>query len=207
MRPRSPPAPRARRRGPRQGRSRTARCRRTRSSLPSPRAAASIASVGPDGHALVAPGPVDDVRPDADRRDAVLVPEHARRALVGELVDAVERRRSGAAGFRSGRGVGCVVDGSRARVRETGDPLQPGLDGLEDHDRPEDVHVCASHRVRAAERHLERREMDDPRDLVLVERAADRASVGDVAATRASRGRARRRRGRARSRASSSPRS
>ena len=46
---------------------------------------------------------------------------------------------------------------------------------------PCDVHARAALGIGAAERHLQRREVDDVRDLVLVERAADRGAVRDVA--------------------------
>ena len=52
-------------------------------------------------------------------------------------------------------------------------PARP-FDGLEQVDRPDDVDERAERRIRAAERDLERGEVDDVRDPVLVERPLDR---------------------------------
>ncbi len=56
----------------------------------------------------------------------------------------------------------------------------PRLQRLEDDDGPEDVDPCPECGVGAAERDLERRQVHDGRDVVLVERPAERGSVGDV---------------------------
>ena len=91
--------------------------------VPSPRAAAAIASDGPRGQALVAAGPVDDVRPDPDRGDALVVPEDPRRPLVRELVHAVERRGRRPARLRRGGGIAtrCTrPSSSRRRGRRSG---------------------------------------------------------------------------------------
>ena len=86
-----------------------------------------------------------------------------------------------AAGLRRGGGVGRVVDGGRARVRDARDPVEPARDGVEDVDGAGHVDVHPERRVGADERHLQRGEVDDARDLVLVERALDRGEIGDVA--------------------------
>ena len=83
--------------------------------------------------------------------------------------------------LRRGRRIGRVVDRRRARVRDAGDAVEPARDGVEHVDRAGDVDVHAERRVGADERHLERGEVDDARDLVLVERPLDGREVGDVA--------------------------
>ncbi len=58
----------------------------------------------------------------------------------------------------------------------------PSLADLLEHDhRAHHVHLGAQHRVGTAERHLERREVDDVGDAVRVEGAPERITVGDVA--------------------------
>ena len=73
---------------------------------------------GRRGDPLVAPQPVDHVRPQPDRRDPVVAPEDARVALVRALVDAVVRVGEpvpGAAALRP-------VDGRRRRRTRAGAP-------------------------------------------------------------------------------------
>ena len=149
------------------------------------------------GHALVAPGAVDDVRPQPDRRHA--------RARRGRRAQRPRRRasrrrtglRAASRRLRRGGGVGRVVDGGRARVGDVGDAVEPARDGVEDVDGAGDVDVHPERRVRADERHLQRGEVDDAGDLVLVERALDGGEVGDVALHERDRS-TRRRRARAR---------
>ena len=93
---------------------------------------------------------------------------------------------------------------SRRRARE---PVAARLQRLEDDDGPEDVDPRAECRVGAAERNLERRQVDHRRDVVLVERPAERVSVGDVSLDQRHALALVVRRGRCRSRESSLPRS
>ena len=134
----------------------------------------------PGGEALVTAWPVHDVGADPDRGDVAVDPVHARRSLVRELEHPVEGRRRRAARLGSGGGIGGVVDGRRAGVREAADPAESRLHRLEDDDRPVHVHAGTALRVGAAERHLQRRKVHDMRDAVLVERAPQRRAIGDV---------------------------
>ena len=90
---------------------------------------------------------------------------------VGVLLESTGRRVDVAS--RVGRH-GAGVDDRRA-----GEPS--AANGFEDVDRPEDVDRGTERRVGAAERDLERREMDDVRDPVLVEGAFDSREIGDIA--------------------------
>ena len=123
------------------------------------------------GDALVAADAVDGVRPQADARDTVLGPVDPGGRLVGALVDAVDR--PGMAGHRRRRVLlGRVERGDRRGVDDRGHPVGASLDRLEDVDRAEHVDARPERRVGAAERHLERGEVDHVRDLALVERRA-----------------------------------
>ena len=62
------------------------------------------------------------------------------------------------------------------------------LDRLEHVDGPDDVDRAPERRVGPAERHLERGEVDDVRDPLLVERPLERRQVGDVAGDELDRG-------------------
>ena len=59
---------------------------------------------------------------------------------------------------------------------------EPLPHGFEHVDRTDNIDARAEHRVGAAEGDLERGEVDDARDRVLVERAPEGVEVGDVAA-------------------------
>ena len=112
-------------------------------------------------------------RPGA--RDAVLGEVDGGGRLVRALVDAVDRAR--VPGHRPVR----VERGDRATRTTIGARLRPRLRRLEDVDRAEHVDARAERRVGAAERHLQRGEVDHVRDAVLVDRALERGEVGDVA--------------------------
>ena len=73
-----------------------------------PRTAAAIATVGLARHPLVAARAVDRHRPQADARDAGVVPVDPGVALVRQLVDAV---------VVAGMGVGVLLEPARDRVR------------------------------------------------------------------------------------------
>ncbi len=88
-------------------------------------------------------------------------------------------------GSGAGDGSDGAVDRGRARVGQAGDPIEPLRDGLEDVDRARDVDPHPERRVRTHERHLERREVHDTGDGVLVERPLERLELGDVALARA----------------------
>ena len=133
------------------------------------------------GDPLVAAGAVHDERPEGDRRDAVVGPVDPGRPLVRELVDAVVRQRPRAARLRGGRRVVGGEDGGRARIDHAGDPVEASLHGLEHVDGADDVDARAERRVCAAERHLQRGEVDHARDPVVVEHPLERVEVGDVA--------------------------
>ena len=136
-------------------------------------------------HALVAAGPVDGHRSEADAGDAVVEGVDAGRALVGPLVDAVVGGRVTLRGFlepvRLGVRVGRRKRPDRARVDERRHRPARTLDGLEQVDRADDVDERAERRIRARERDLEGGEVDHVRDPVLVERPLDGRQVGDVA--------------------------
>ena len=137
------------------------------------------------GHALVATGAIDGHRAEADARDARVGPVDAGRALVGELVHAVVVARVGVGVLLEPTGhrihVGRRVHADRAGVDDGRHARPPALDGLEDVDGAGHVDLRPERRIGAAERHLQRREVDDVRDAVLVERSLDRPEVGDVA--------------------------
>ena len=79
-------------------------------------------------------------------------------------------------------GVGGVEHADRAGVDDLADAVPASLHRLEDVDGADDVDERAERWIRTRERDLERREMDDVRDVVLVERGADGGELGDVAA-------------------------
>ena len=132
-------------------------------------------------HALIAAEAVDGVGPQADARDPVVGPVDAGRLLVGALEDAVERGR-GAALLVLVAGLGRVVGRDRRGVGERAGERPERAHGLEDDDRPDHVDARAERRVRAHERHLQRREVDHVRDPALLHRARELGQVGHVAA-------------------------
>ena len=106
----------------------------------------------------------------------------AGKPFVGELGDAVQRRRTGSARLGCRVRVSGVVDGGGACVDDCRDPLPSTGDGLEHVRRALDVHPHSETRARADEGHLQRGQMHDPGDRVLVERRLDRVEVGDITA-------------------------
>ena len=147
----------------------------------SPRAAASIATRGARRHSLVAARPVDDVGPQPDRRHAAARPGRPGPSLRRR---ASRRRTASPAGYRrtpARGGVVSGVDGGRARVRDVRDPPEPPRDGVEDVDRARDVDLHPERRVGADGRDLQRGEVDDAGDLVLVEDGLELREIGDVA--------------------------
>src|SRR2546422_4531883 len=107
------------------------------------------------GDAEVAPGPVDREGAKAHRGQPVLLPVDPRGLLVGDLVDAVVRRREpGRVVFdRAGRGEGgCAGDGGGGGVDDTLHPPLAGSRRLEDVCSTDDVDQGAPRRVLAAER-------------------------------------------------------
>src|SRR2546425_8263474 len=96
---------------------------------------------------------VDDARPDADAVNAPVLRIDLGDLLVAILVRAVERVH-GAVAF-----VHRPVGRDRARIGEPLDP-QPAS-RLENIHRADDVHLGSRDRVGLAERHLQRREVDD----------------------------------------------
>ena len=68
-----------------------------------------------------------------------------------------------------------------ARVYDRGHPLATTLDGLEHVDGPRDIDLGTERRVGTTEGHLQRGEVDDVRDAVVVEGALDGREIGDVA--------------------------
>jgi hypothetical protein len=73
-----------------------------------------------------------------------------------------------------------LVGRDRGGVEEWCHPRASASDRLEHVDRPDHVDAGAERRIVAAERHLERGEMDDVCDLLLVERELEQVEVGDV---------------------------
>src|SRR5439155_1237905 len=136
------------------------------------------------GDAEVAPGPVDGEGAKAHRGQPVLRPVDPRGLLVGDLVDAVVRRReSGRVVFdRAGRvEVGRAEDGGGGGVDDTLHPNLAGSRRLEDVCSTDDVDQGAPRRVLAAERDLPGREMDDAADRVVAHDADQGVAVRDVA--------------------------
>ena len=113
------------------------------------------------------------------------MPVDPRVALVRLLVDAVVVGRMGMRGggqaTRDRIGVLGGVDRDRTGVHDGRHPIGAASGGLEDVDRADDVDECSPRRVGTAEGDLERRQMDEVRDLVPVDGAFDGAQVGDVA--------------------------
>ncbi len=125
------------------------------------------------GHPLVAADPVDGMRAQADARHAVLGEVHAGALLVGALEHAVERAR---------RGRVAPVRRERGDRRGVDDRPEPALLRCLEHvHRPDDVHPGAEQRVGSHERNLERREVDDPPDVVPGDRRAEGRRIRDVA--------------------------
>jgi hypothetical protein len=137
------------------------------------------------GEAEVAAGAVHRERPEAHGGDLVLLPVHARRLLVGHLVDAVVR-----GGLRRrvvGDGAGAVVLGraehrGRGEVGHARDAITVDLHRLEHVRGAHHVDEGAPRGILTAERHLPGGEMDDARDLLLAHHADERILVGDVPA-------------------------
>src|SRR5579859_5487283 len=125
------------------------------------------------GQPLVAAGPEDDERADADAGHALVGRVDGSRAFVRDLEDAVERSWLPVPAL--------VVDGGGAGVRDRRLESVPA-GGLEDVHRADDVDGRAERRIRLDERHLERGQVEDVRDLVLAERLLDLDEVGDVPA-------------------------
>ena len=80
--------------------------------------------------------------------------------------------------------VGCGEHPDRAGVhdrRHRVPVIDPAADGLEHVDGADDVDPRPERRIGLAERHLERREMDDVGDVVIVHRPLEGSELGDVA--------------------------
>ena len=117
------------------------------------------------GHPVIASRPVDDVGPQPDAADAVVLPVDPRRPLIRELVDAVVGDGMAVGVLGHADAVGAVVHGGRAGVGEAGEA--PALDRLEHVDRAHDVDERAARWVGGDERHEHRRQMHDVVDLPL----------------------------------------
>ena len=125
--------------------------------------------------ALVARRAEHSVRPQADARQALVEQVSARHLLRGALVHAVERSRE-----PRHRALVAVIDGDRRRIDDVRDAVAAAARRLEHVRGADDVDRRSGGRVGAAERHLERSEVNDARHRVLVDRAFERCHVGDV---------------------------
>ena len=126
---------------------------------------------------LVPTRPVDDVRPEADATDAVVLEVDLGRPFVRQLEDPVQRGRL--AGVLDPRPRVRPVDGGRARVGDAADAPPPGR--LEDVGCSDDVDGGAAGRIGLHEREKHCGQVHDVRDPVLADRPFELLEVGDIA--------------------------
>ena len=150
----------------------------------------------------VAADAVDRPGSEADARDPAVEPVDPGVQLVADLERPVvgQGRQPDLVADRPRRvGVGGPVDGRRAGVDHPLDLPFQGRGGLEDRERPEDVHPRPEQRVGPAGRDLEPGQVKQMRRLDPLRRRQEGGGVGDVALDEMDRSRARRRRAGARS--------